>query len=99
MHTDALVVAGVVERDANPDEALVRAKLEARQRLHELVVPGVRAAQDEDASQRAFLLDLEPLLDRFVHADVVRRRRVVVAVADVAAPDDPRQRGHVEVRR
>src|SRR2546422_4818984 len=98
VHADTLVVAWVVEVDANADERLSGALLETRLRLDALPSPDVGAMRDLDSAERTLLDQLDPLVDRRVDEDVAGRRRVVVTVAGVAATNDPCQLRHVEER-
>src|SRR4029450_2723630 len=97
MNAHALVVALVVELDADADERLARPPLEAGLRRDELLVPDVGAVQDVHGAQRPGLDLLEALLDGLLHEQVVSRRRVVVAVAGVLSPHDSRQRPYVDL--
>ena len=91
-HVDAhaLVVAVVVEVDAEAQKRLVGALLEPGLNVHVLAVPDIGAMHDVDASERPVLERLAPLLDRRVDELVVLRRRVVVRVAAVLAAHDAR---------
>ena len=91
MHANALVVARVVEVDADPHERFAGAELEARLRLHGFVVPDVTAVEHADAPERPVLERLEMLLDWFFNQHVPLGRRVVVAVADVLPTHDAGQ--------
>src|SRR5882724_11970775 len=96
MHADALVVARIVEVDANADERLPGALLETRLRLDPLPVPHVGAMHDLDASERPVLDQIGALVDWRIDEDVPCRRRVVVTVAYVAAADDSCQLRYVD---
>ncbi|TML13335.1 MAG: hypothetical protein E6G33_12275, partial [Actinobacteria bacterium] len=91
VHADALVHARVVELDADANERLTGALLEARPCVHLLVVPEVAAVEHGDAPKRSVLGRLELLFDRLINQDVRVSRRVVVAVADVLPPHDAGQ--------
>src|SRR5947207_15674731 len=95
MHADALVVAGIVEVDTNPDERLFGALLETRLRLDPLPVPHVGAMHDLDTAERPVLQQLDPLVDRCVDEKIPGRRRVVVTVTRVAAANDPGELGYL----
>src|SRR5439155_22106517 len=95
MHADALVIARIVEIDANADERLLGALLETRLRLDPLPVPHVGAMDDLDAAERPALDQLEPFVDRSVDENVTGCRRVVVTVPYVAAANDPCQLRYV----
>ena len=91
VHADALVVARIVEVDANAHERLVGALLEARLRFDVALVPHVRAMQDVDAAERSLSSVSNCCSSGLVDQDVAVGRRVVVTVADVLAANDPRQ--------
>src|SRR2546427_12630483 len=61
VHAHALVVAWVVEVDADADERLAGALLEAGLRLDALPSPDVRAMHDLDSAERTLLDQLHPL--------------------------------------
>src|SRR6266516_4529166 len=95
MHADALVVARILEVDANADERLLGALLETRLRLDPLPIPHVGAMHDLDAAERPALDQLEPFVDGRVDDDVTVGPRVVVTVPYVATADDPCQLRYV----
>src|SRR5439155_6513114 len=95
MHADALVVARIIEVDANADERLLGALLEARLRLDSLRIPHVGAMHDLDPSERPVLDQLEPFVDGRVDQDVTGWRRVVVTVPKVTTADDSCQLRYV----
>ena len=97
MNPDALVVAGIVERDLDPRERLADALLVARTRLDLATVPSVRPPLERHSSHRSVFDDFDVVRERRVDELVVRGRRVRVAVAEVAAPDDA-CRGKVRTR-
>src|SRR5439155_18004944 len=70
VHANALVVARVVEVDADPHERFAGAELEARLRVHGFVVPDVTAVEHGNAPERPVLERLEMLLDRFFNQHV-----------------------------
>src|SRR5439155_26385239 len=91
VHANALVVARVVEVDADPHERFAGADLEAGLRVHGFVVPDVTAVEHGNAPERPVLERLEMLLDWFFNQHVPLGRRVVVAVADVLPTHDAGQ--------
>ena len=86
----ALVLARVLEVDAQARERLTGTLLEVRLRLDVPPIPLVGPVENRQAVDGGVGECLQPLFARRVDDHVVVRRRVVVAVPDVLAAHDPR---------
>ena len=86
-----MVVALIVKRDPQANERLARANLTLEGHVDGLASPLVRSVQDEPRAKRTTLENVDARCARSVDEDVVLGWRVVVAVAEVTAVDEPKR--------
>ena len=84
-----MIAARVVERDAEPAERFPGTELDLHRDLDALALPTVGANDDELPAHRAPGEEVDAHIARLVDLYIVRRWRVVVAVAHVEAVDQP----------